>query len=77
MSNDLNRPSPDLRTTPLSRRPPWAQWVVILGAIILAALAWSFWPRTSPTDATAPPAQTTTTQPPATATPPATAPAQQ
>jgi hypothetical protein len=77
MSNDPNGPSPDLRTTSLSRRLPWVPWVVILAAIILAALAWNFWPRTSPTDATAPAGQTTTTQPPATTTPPATAPAQQ
>ncbi len=31
MSNDLNRPSPDLRTTPLSPPLPWAQWVGYLG----------------------------------------------
>lgn len=77
MSNDLNRPNSDLGTPPLSRRPPWASWIVILAAVVVAALAWNFWPHTRSTEATAPSSQTTTTQPPATSTPPATAPAQQ
>ncbi|WP_158704528.1 hypothetical protein [Rhizobium sp. NXC24] len=77
MSNDLNRPTPnpDIRTTPV-RRQPWMPWVAILAVILVAALAWSFWPHASTTNPNAP-AQTTTTQPPTTTTPPATAPAQQ
>ncbi|EJK84622.1 hypothetical protein PMI03_02576, partial [Rhizobium sp. AP16] len=39
MSNDFNRPNPDLGTPPLSRRPPWASWLVILAAAVVAALA--------------------------------------
>ncbi|MBB6305013.1 MULTISPECIES: hypothetical protein [Rhizobium] len=74
MSNDINKRAPDLRTTPV-RRQPWMPWVVILGIIVVAALAWAFWPHTSTTNPNAP-AQTTTTQP-TTTTPPATTPAQQ
>ena len=76
MSNDINKPSLDLRTTPV-RSSPWKSWIAILAVVIVAALAWNFWPNASTTNPSVPPAQTTTAQPPATATPPATAPAQQ
>ncbi|MBB3452617.1 hypothetical protein FHT86_000873 [Rhizobium sp. BK313] len=75
MSDDINKPSLDLRTTPV-RPSPWKSWIAVLAVIIVAALAWNFWPHAGTINSSVPAAQTTTTPPPATATPPATAPAQ-
>ncbi|PZM13713.1 hypothetical protein CPY51_12565 [Rhizobium tubonense] len=74
MTNDFNRPNPDLRTTPIRDRSPWTMWASVAAAIVVLALAWSYWPRTSAPPVTAP-AETSTTQPPATTTAPATPPA--
>ena len=74
MSDDINKPSLDLRTTPV-RSSPWKSWT-ILAVVMVAALAWNFWPHASTINSTAPPAQATTTLHSPTATPPATAPAQ-
>jgi len=49
--------------------------MVIFAVVVLAALAWNFWPRTIPMTATVPAAESTTTQP--AATQPTTAPPQQ
>lgn len=74
MSNNINKPRPDLRTTPAPQQP-WMSWIAVLVIIVVAALTWGFWPHSNTISSNAP-AQTTTQQP-ATATPPATAPAQQ
>ncbi len=76
MTNDFNRPNPDLRTTPTSdRRSSWAMWIGIAVVVLIIALAATYWPRTSETPATPPAGETTTTTPPATSTAPATPPA--
>ncbi|SCB50013.1 hypothetical protein GA0061102_10826 [Rhizobium miluonense] len=74
MSNHLNKPSPDLRTTPAPQQP-WMSWITILVIIVVAALTWSFWPHASTTYSNV--AAQTTTQRSTTTTQPATAPAQQ
>ncbi|MGO4570043.1 hypothetical protein AB4Z52_34690 [Rhizobium sp. 2YAF20] len=75
MTNDFNRPNPDLRTTPLRDRPGWAMWASVAAVVVILALAWSLWPRTSSQPVTAPAGETSTTQPPVTSTAPATQPA--
>ncbi|KAA0692631.1 hypothetical protein DTW90_27220 [Neorhizobium sp. P12A] len=70
MANDFNRP--DLKSTPVHDQS-WRMWGVIAAVIVIAAVAWSMWPRTA-TPPVSPPAQTTTNQP-ATTTAPATPPA--
>lgn len=76
MTNDFNRPGPDLRTTPTTeRRSPWTMWIGIAVVVLIIALAAIYWPRRSETPATPPAGETTTTTPPATSTAPATPPA--
>ncbi|MFJ6324104.1 MULTISPECIES: hypothetical protein [unclassified Rhizobium] len=72
MSNDINRPSPDLKAT-TTRQQPAIPWTAILVAVLVGAFTWNFWPHASTTT----PIQTyTTTQQPSTTTMPAAAPAQ-
>lgn len=69
MSNGVNKPSPDLRTTPLPQQP-WMSWIGIFVIIVVAALTWSFWPHPSTPNPNGP--TQTTIQQPATTTPPGT-----
>ncbi|MFP3544645.1 hypothetical protein SB748_14345 [Rhizobium sp. SIMBA_035] len=77
MTNDFNRPNPDLRTTPpvADRRSPWTMWIGIAAVIVIIALAASYWPRSGPAPATAPAGETSTTTTPAAPAAPATPPA--
>ncbi len=74
MSNDINKPTPNLRTP--MRSTTWTPWIAILAVILVEALAWNFWPHASVIKSDVPPAKTNTTQAPATAAP-ATTPTQQ
>ncbi len=81
MSNYLNKPALDLRTTPHVRRNSWGPRIAIVVVAVVAVLAWNFWPyanspsRKSGGFTSSGGAQSPTTQPPATQ--PAAAPAQQ
>jgi hypothetical protein len=75
MSKDTDNPRPGLRTTPVDR-PAWSPWIAILAAVLVAALAWSFWSIMGRSDSRVPPAQTTIQPSAANSTPPATTPTQ-
>lgn len=72
MTDDFNRPTPDLRTTPVRNRSPWTMWISLAAIVVILALAWSYWPRTGAPPVSPPAAETTTTTPPASTMTPAT-----
>lgn len=66
MGNDINKPGRGFRR-PSARRSTWSLIILSLGVVLIAVVAWKFWPDWNIADSNVPPAEST--QPPATAAP--------